>query len=183
MRARNLGIFHLSLPRPCLHTRDTRPNGTKSLKMPVTFGNYPKSEAAFYLLLLNLCQVVALIWLIVCIRHKELRWAFMPARFIYMHAALFLRATGRKRQEEKEEKEREVEACLQTRGQLYHRVRLAAKCTHSVDVKVLNSKLDFWQMNVHVSTAPSIRSQELRKYTLYITSCFLIRSTCRRSQH
>ena len=52
-----------------------------------------------------------------------------------------------------------MEACLQTRGQLYHRVRLAAKCTHSVDVKVLNSKLDFWQMNVHVSLVPSIRSQ------------------------
>ena len=44
-----------------------------------------------------------------------------------------------------------------TRGQLYHRVRLLS--AHSVHVKVLNSKLDFWQMNVHVSLAPSIRSQ------------------------
>ena len=44
-----------------------------------------------------------------------------------------------------------------TGGQLYHRVRLLS--AHSVHVKVLNAKLDFWQMNVHASLVPSIRSQ------------------------
>ena len=44
------------------------------------------------------------------------------ARFIYMHAALFLREPGRKRQGEGEEEE----AYLQTRGQLHHRSRLEA---------------------------------------------------------
>ena len=49
------------------------------------------------------------------------------ARFIYMHAALFLRAPGRKRQgEEEEREEEEEEAYLQTRGQLHHRSRLEA---------------------------------------------------------
>ena len=57
-----------------------------------------------------------------------------------MHAALFLRAPGRKRRG----KEEEEEAYQQTRGQLHHHVNLAvAQQPGPVDNAVAKSKSDF----------------------------------------